>query len=91
MNNYSTKDIFNIVKKSTIGILIPMFVLGLIFNYLGWSSTTFNEEKVVGFKAMMVFTATSPIYILIIFVLMFLYIFIGINIYKLVVIIFKKS
>ncbi|MBU3050442.1 hypothetical protein KNV96_20095, partial [Chryseobacterium indologenes] len=53
--NLSTKEIVNIVKYSTIGILIPMFIIGFIFNALGWTSSTLNEEKVTGLKSLMVF------------------------------------
>ncbi|CAH0204357.1 hypothetical protein SRABI04_02063 [Chryseobacterium sp. Bi04] len=32
--NLSTNEIVNIVKYSTIGILVPMFIIGAIFNAL---------------------------------------------------------
>ncbi len=78
----STKDIVNIVKYSTIGILIPIFIIGVIFDALGWTSSTLNEEKVTGLKSLLVFVITFPLYIILFFIIQFCYIYIGLKIYN---------
>ncbi|AYZ35851.1 hypothetical protein EGY07_09840 [Chryseobacterium indologenes] len=88
--NLSTKEIVNIVKYSTIGILIPMFIIGFIFNALGWTSSTLNEEKVTGLKSLMVFVITYPLYIIMFFIIQFVYIYIGLKIYNFIVDFFKR-
>ncbi len=88
--NLSTKEIVNIVKYSTIGILIPMFIIGFIFNALGWTSSTLNEEKVTGLKSLMVFVITYPLYIIMFFIIQFVYIYIGLKIYNFFVDFFKR-
>jgi len=88
--NLSTKEIVNIVKYSTIGILIPMFIIGFIFNGLGWTSSTLNEEKVTGLKSLMVFVITYPLYIIMFFIIQFVYIYIGLKIYNFIVDFFKR-
>lgn len=78
----STKDIVNIVKYSTIGILIPIFIIGVIFDALGWTSSTLNEEKVTGLKSLLVFVITFPLYIILFFIIQFCYLYIGLKIYN---------
>lgn len=87
LNNLSLtpKEIVNIVKYSTIGILIPMFIVGIVFNALGWTSSTLNDEKVTGMKSLLVFILTFPLYIILFFIIQFCYIFIGLKIYNFVV------
>jgi len=85
-----TKEIVNIVKYSTIGILIPMFIIGVVFNALGWTSSTLNEEKVTGIKSLIVFILTFPLYILLFFLIQFCYIYIGLKIYNFILKFFKK-
>jgi len=65
--NLSTKEIMNIVKYSTIGILVPMFIIGAIFNALGWTFSTLNDEKVTGIKSLLIFIVTFPLYIIFFF------------------------
>jgi hypothetical protein len=72
----SAKEIANIVKYSTIGVLIPMFIIGVIFNALGWTSSTLNEEKVTGIKLLIVYILTFPLYIVLFFIIQFCYIYI---------------
>lgn len=86
----SAKEIVNIVKYSTIGILIPMFIIGLIFNALGWTSSTLNEEKVTGIKSLFIFVITFPLYIILFFIIQFCYIYIGLKIYNFIIKLFKK-
>lgn len=87
----STKEIVNIVKYSTIGVLIPMFIIGIVFNSLGWTSSTLNDEKVTGIKSIFVFIVTFPLYIVLFFVLQFIYIYLGLKIYNFVFSLFKKN
>jgi len=85
----STKEIVNIVKYSTIGILIPIFIIGVIFDAFGWTSSTLNEEKVTGLKSLMVFVLTFPLYVLLFFIIQFCYIYIGLKIYNFFVKLFR--
>ncbi len=88
--NLSSKEIVNIVKYSTIGILIPMFIISVIFNALGWTSSTLNDEKVTGVKSLLVFVITFPLYIILFFIIQFCYIYIGLKIYNFLVKLLKK-
>ncbi len=88
--NLSAKEIVNIVKYSTIGVLIPMFIIGFVFNALGWTSSTLNDEKVTGIKSLLVFIATFPLYIILFFIIQFCYIYIGLKIYNFFVKLFRK-
>lgn len=88
--NLSSKEIVNIVKYSTIGILIPMFIIGIVFNALGWTSSTLNEEKVTGVKSLLVFVITFPLYIILFFIIQFCYIYIGLKIYNFLIKLLKK-
>ncbi|MBW8361664.1 MAG: hypothetical protein K0M56_05690 [Kaistella sp.] len=87
----SAKEIANIVKYSTIGVLIPMFIIGVIFNALGWTSSTLNEEKVTGIKSLIVFILTFPLYIVLFFIIQFCYIYIGLKIYNFLVKLFGNK
>jgi len=89
--NLSVKEVANIVKYSTIGILIPMFIIGIIFNALGWTSSTLNEEKVTGIKSLLIFIVTFPLYIILFFIIQFCYIYIGMKIYNFFLKLLKKS
>lgn len=80
--NLSTKEIVNIVKYSTIGVLIPMFIIGVVFNALGWTSSTLNDEKVTGIKSLLIFIVTFPLYIILFFIIQFCYIYVGLKIYN---------
>jgi len=86
----SSKEIVNIVKYSTIGVLIPMFIIGVIFNALGWTSSTLNDEKVTGLKSLLVFVVTFPLYVILFFIIQFCYIFFGLKIYNFILNLFKK-
>lgn len=88
--NLSTKEIVNIVKYSTIGVLIPLFIIGTIFNALGWTSSTLNDEKVTGIKSLLIFIVTFPLYIILFFIIQFCYIYIGLKIYNFLVKLFRK-
>jgi len=88
--NITTKEIVNIVKYSTIGVLIPMFIIGVIFNALGWTTSTLNDEKVTGIKSLLVFLVTFPLYIIMCFIVQFCYIYIGLKIYNFTINLFKK-
>ncbi|MBB4806422.1 hypothetical protein HNP38_001694 [Chryseobacterium defluvii] len=88
--NLNVKEIVNIVKGSTIGILIPMFIIGFIFNALGWTSSTLNDEKVTGLKSLFVFIITFPLYIILFFIIQFCYIYLGLKIYNFVIKLFRK-
>lgn len=90
ISSLTTKEIVNIVKYSTIGILIPIFIIGIVFNALGWTSSTLNDEKVTGIKSTLVFILTFPLYIIIFFIIQFCYIFFGIKIYNFIVKLVKK-
>lgn len=86
----SAKEIANIVKYSTIGVLIPMFIIGVVFNALGWTSSTLNDEKVTGLKSLLVFIVTFPLYIILFFAIQFCYIYIGLKIYNFMIKLFKR-
>lgn len=88
--NLTTKEIVNIVKYSTIGILIPIFIVGIIFSVLGWTNSTLNDEKVTGIKSLLVFIITFPLYIILFFILQFCYIYIGLKIYNFAINLFRK-
>ncbi len=88
--NLSAKEIVNIVKYSTIGILIPMFIIGIVFNALGWTSSTLNDEKVTGIKSLLVFIITFPLYVILFFIIQFCYIYLGLKIYNFVIKLFRR-
>ncbi|WP_411898223.1 hypothetical protein [Elizabethkingia occulta] len=81
-SNLTPKEIVNIVKYSTIGILVPMFIIGIVFNALGWTSSTLNDKTVTGMKSLLVFIVTFPLYIILFFIIQFCYIYIGLKIYN---------
>lgn len=81
--NLTGKEIVNIVKYSTIGVLIPVFIIGVIFNAFGWTSSTLNDEKVTGLKSLFVFIVTFPLYMILFFIIQFIYLYMGLKIYNL--------
>jgi hypothetical protein len=62
-----------------------MFIVGIVFNALGWTSSTLNDEKVTGMKSLLVFIMTFPLYVVMFFIIQFCYIYIGLKIYNFVV------
>lgn len=80
--NLTSKEIANIVKYSTIGVLIPLFIIGVVFNAFGWTSSSLNDEKVTGLKSLFVFIITFPLYMILFFIIQFIYIYIGLKLYN---------